>query len=218
MGWWVLITGLGWWSAQGAGAGPLWQRPESVIMTVLQGGIPIPTDTQGYVSVRINESYALEFRCPVYASAVDVRVDGVEVMQGLVCEQRVRLERPQTIAKQFIVLAEGDPGLGLDGGRFNPNLGLIEATFRPIRPREVFPPVLRAVPSDQATRSNLEQAPPAGVAVGTGLGADSEQRFQTTTAWIPAPEIAPVRTLRVRLRGIPPETPMVIGDPVPPRL
>ena len=217
MGWWVLIMGLGWWSAQGAGAGPLWQQPESVTMTVLQGGIPIPTDTQGYVSVRINESYALEFRCPVYASAVDVRVDGVEVMQGLVCEQRVRLERPQTIAKQFIVLAEGDPGLGLDGGRFNPNLGLIEATFRPIRRRDVVAPILP--PSDQAQSSGFRQAPADGVAVGTGLGADSGQRFQTTTAWIPAPEIAPVRTLRVRLRGIPVEQmPMVIGDPVPPRL
>lgn len=216
MGWWVLIMGLGWWSAQGAGAGPLWQQPESVTMTVLQGGIPIPTDTQGYVSVRINESYALEFRCPVYASAVDVRVDGVEVMQGLVCEQRVRLERPQTIAKQFIVLAEGDPGLGLDGGRSNPNLGLIEATFRPIRRRDVVAPILP--PSDQAQSSGFRQAPADGVAVGTGLGADSGQRFQTTTAWIPAPELAPVRTLRVRLRGIPPETPMVIGDPVPPRL
>lgn len=217
MGWWVLIMGLGWWSAQGAGAGPLWQQPESVTMTVLQGGIPIPTDTQGYVSVRINESYALEFRCPVYASAVDVRVDGVEVMQGLVCEQRVRLERPQTIAKQFIVLAEGDPGLGLDGGRSNPNLGLIEATFRPIRRRDVVAPILP--PSDQAQSSGFRQAPADGVAVGTGLGADSGQRFQTTTAWIPAPELAPVRTLRVRLRGIPVEQmPMVIGDPVPPRL
>jgi hypothetical protein len=186
-------------------------------MTVLQGGIPIPTDTQGYVSVRINESYALEFRCPVYASAVDVRVDGVEVMQGLVCEQRVRLERPQTIAKQFIVLAEGDPGLGLDGGRSNPNLGLIEATFRPIRRRDVVAPILP--PSDQAQSSGFRQAPADGVAVGTGLGADSGQRFQTTTAWIPAPELAPVRTLRVRLRGIPVEQmPMVIGDPVPPRL
>lgn len=217
MGWWVLIMGLGWWSAQGAGAGPLWQQPESVTMTVLQGGIPIPADTQGYVSVRINESYALEFRCPVYASAIDVRVDGVEVMRGLVCEQWVRLERPQTIAKQFMVLAEGDPGLGLDGGRFNPNLGLVEATFRPIRRRDLVAPIVRAVPSDQAQSSGFRQAPP--VAVGTGLGADSGQRFQTTTAWIPAPELAPVRTLRVRLRGIPVEQmPMVIGDPVPPRL
>ncbi|MEN9266361.1 MAG: hypothetical protein Q6K99_09010, partial [Thermostichales cyanobacterium BF4_bins_65] len=109
------------------------------------------------------------------------------------------------LAKSFVVLPAGDPGLGLDGGRSNPNLGLIEATFRPLRPR-LESPVLSTAQSNQGSRR----------VVGTGLGPDSGQQFRPTTAWIPAPGLAPVRTVRLRLRGI--REPLVIEDPVLPQL
>ncbi|MEN9251179.1 MAG: hypothetical protein Q6L58_01915 [Thermostichales cyanobacterium BF3_bins_165] len=197
---WLLLIGLV--GLTGARTATL---PQPVAMIVLQEGIPRPADAQGHVPVQVNTPYELEFRCPLYASAVDVKIDELQVMRGLVCQGRVRLQRPQHLAKSFVVLPAGDPGLGLDGGRSNPNLGLIEATFRPLRPRlEQSTPILPA--GESASRR----------AVGTGLGPDSGQQFRPTTAWIPAPGLAPVRTVRLRLRGI--REPLVIEDPVLPQL
>lgn len=91
----------------------------------------------GHVLARPGQVYTLRLRNhgPLRAVA-DVSIDGHSVTGGgLVIEawSTAHLERPihATERGRFTVIAEGDESVfGPDGGRDNPDLGLIEARFR----------------------------------------------------------------------------------------
>jgi hypothetical protein len=96
----------------------------------------------GHVLARPGQRYVLRLRnYGPLRCVVDVRLDGRPVTAGgLVIEPRstVDLERPvhATERGRFTVVAEGDEAVfGPDGGRDNPELGLIEARFRRELPR-----------------------------------------------------------------------------------
>ena len=210
----------------------------AVSIAVNQNGVFQRADGRGYINVNVGEVYKLEIYSPNYPSAVSVKIDGVSVMDRLVCDRQVTLERPINIAKQFIVLEEGNPGLDRDGGVNNPNLGLIEVTFVPLRRKAiaVAPPVYprpnssesnsrRSDVAPSAAAPNAQEADKAGlsrsangnVPVGTGLSGDSSQQFVSTNDWEEAPEIAPTYTKKYRLVGIRPEpiTLHSMGKPQP---
>jgi len=209
-----------------------------VSIAINQNGNIRRADPRGYINVGIRETYKIEIYSPSYASAVSVKIDGVPIIDGLICDRSVTLERPYAIAKQFIVLEEGNPGLDRNGGVNNPDLGLIEVKFVPIKRRA-------AIAQDKLPRSSesTASAPSAskddvakssvsanrGTPVGTGLSGSSSQDFIVTNEWVEAPEIAPIYTKKYRLigfRGSDPVTlhnmnqaqPPAITDPVPPRL
>ncbi|PZO43259.1 MAG: hypothetical protein DCF19_04715 [Pseudanabaena frigida] len=209
----------------------------AVSIAINQNGNIRRADPRGYINVGIRETYKIEINSPMYASAVSVKIDGVSIIDGLICDRSVILERPQAIAKQFIVLEEGNPGLDRDGGVNNPNLGLIEVTFVPIKrraaialdklPRPQEPPSAAAPSKDEAAKSSIEAN--RGSAVGTGLSGTSSQDFVATNEWVEAPEIAPTFTKKYRLVGFRSTDPVTlqnmkqprppeITDPVPPRL
>ena len=120
----------------------------------------------------------------------------------------------------------------------NPDLGLIEVKFVPIKRRaaiaqEQLPRVQEpnsSAPSaskDDMARSSVSAN--RGIPVGTGLSGSSSQDFIVTNEWVEAPEIAPTYTKKYRLigfRGSDPVTlhnmnqskPPEITDPAPPRL
>ncbi len=101
------------------------------------GGGSVRELPTGHVLARPGQVYLLRIRNlgPLRAVA-EVRVDGRAVTAGgLVLDPRatVELERPihATERGRFTVVAEGDEGVfGPDGGRDNPELGLIEVRFR----------------------------------------------------------------------------------------
>jgi hypothetical protein len=205
----------------------------AVWIAINQNGNIRRADPSGYINVAIRETYKIEIHSPTYTSAVSVKIDGVSIIDGLICDRSVILERPQAIAKQFIVLEEGNPGLDRNGGVNNPDLGLIEVTFRPIRrrnaiaqemlPRSQAPSAAAPSKDDAAKSSNSERA-----AVGTGLSGNSSQTFVATNDWVEAPEIAPIYTKKYRLVGFNSSDPVTLHnmttprpvevDPVPPRL
>ena len=207
-------------------------------IAINQNGNIRRADSRGYINVGIRETYKIEIYSPSYTSAVSVKIDGVSIIDGLICDRSLTLERPYAIAKQFIVLEEGNPGLDRDGGMNNPDLGLIEVKFVPIKRRaaiaqEQLPRVQEpnsSAPSaskDDMARSSVSAN--RGIPVGTGLSGSSSQDFIVTNEWVEAPEIAPTYTKKYRLigfRGSDPVTlhnmnqskPPEITDPAPPRL
>ncbi|MCA6503916.1 MAG: hypothetical protein ACK6CP_20215 [Pseudanabaena sp.] len=215
----------------------------AVSIAINQNGNIRRADPRGYINVGIRETYKIEINSPSYTSAVSVKIDGVSIIDGLICDRSVILERPRAIAKQFIVLEEGNPGLDRDGGINNPDLGLIEVTFKPIKRRDAialdqlprtqeFPPSASApsnsAPSkDEASKSRASEN--RSNAVGTGLSGTSSQDFVATNEWVEAPEIAPTYTKKYRLIGLRAPDPVTlhnmnqnrpseIADPAPPRL
>jgi hypothetical protein len=214
----------------------------AVSIAINQNGNIRRPDPKGYINVGIRETYKIEINSPSYTSAVSVKIDGVSIIDGLICDRSVILERPRAIAKQFIVLEEGNPGLDRDGGINNPDLGLIEVTFKPIKRRDAialelprtqeFPPSASAPSSsapskDEASKSRASEN--RSSAVGTGLSGTSSQDFVATNEWVEAPEIAPTYTKKYRLIGLRAPDPLTlhnmkqnrpseITDPVPPRL
>jgi len=98
----------------------------------------------GHVAARPGQVYVLRLRNhgPLRCVA-DISIDGHPVTgRGLVINawSTVDLERPihERERGRFTVIAEGDERVfGPDGGRDNPNLGLIEARFRRELPRNV---------------------------------------------------------------------------------
>ena len=164
----------------------------AVSIAINQNGNIRRADTRGYINVGIRETYKIEINSPSYTSAVSVKIDGVSIIDGLICDRSVILERPRAIAKQFIVLEEGNPGLDRDGGINNPDLGLIEVTFKPIKRRDAiaqsprtqeFPPSASApsnsAPSkDEASKSRASEN--RSNTVGTGLSGTSSQDFVAT--------------------------------------
>lgn len=209
-----------------------------VAIAINQNGNIRRADPRGYINVGIGETYKIEISSPSYTSAVSVKIDGISIIDGLICDHFVTLERPYAIAKQFIVLEEGNPGLDRDGGVNNPDLGLIEVTFMPIKRRnaialETLPktqnlPAPSSAPSkDEAAKSSVgaNRSTP----VGTGLSGNSSQDFVATNEWVEAPEIAPTYTKKYRLIGFRSSDPVTLHnmnqnrpseltDPVPPRL
>ena len=108
----------------------------------------------GHVLARPGQVYTLRLRNhgPLRAVA-DISIDGHSVTgNGLVINawDTVDLERPihATERGRFTVIAEGDERVfGPDGGRDNPNLGLIEARFRRELPsRERFAAGVPSIP------------------------------------------------------------------------
>src|SRR5262245_23740360 len=107
----------------------------------------------GHVLARPGQVYRLRLRNhgPLYC-VTHVDLDGKRVTAGgLVLEpwSVTELERPIDAGEhgRFTVVAEGDESVfGPDGGRDNPSLGLIEASFRRELPnddrREALPPVI----------------------------------------------------------------------------
>ncbi|CAN1212924.1 hypothetical protein TUMEXPCC7403_22160 [Tumidithrix helvetica PCC 7403] len=207
-----------------------------VSIAINQNGNIRRADPRGYINVAIRETYKIEISSPAYTSAVSVKIDGVPIIDGLICDRTVTLERPLAIAKQFIVLEEGNPGLDRDGGVNNPDLGLIEVTFVPIKrkaialetmPRSQEPPSAAAPSRDEVSKSTAG-ANRSSTPVGTGLSGTSSQEFVATNEWVEAPEIAPTYTKKYRLMGIRSSDPVTlhnmkqppypITDPVPPRL
>ncbi|ELS30228.1 MULTISPECIES: hypothetical protein [Pseudanabaena] len=212
-------------------------QTSGVGIAINQNGNIRRADTRGYINVAIRETYKIEIQSPSYTSAVSVKIDGVSIIDGLICNRAVTLERPQAIAKQFIVLEEGNPGLDRSGGINNPDLGLIEVTFKPIRRRNEIaqenniskarPPAAtapEAASKDQvASRSEAVSGSP----VGTGLSGSSSQEFVATNEWVEVPELAPTYTKKYRLVGFNSSdpitlhnmnTPKPLVDPTPPRL
>jgi hypothetical protein len=127
----------------------------------------------GHVLARPGQVYTLRLRNhgPLRAVA-EVSIDGHSVTgRGLVIDasSSVDLERPihATERGRFTVIAEGDERVfGPDGGRDNPNLGLIEARFRrelpsrewdvvgaPEIPRPILKPTSPPAPETQNARS-----------------------------------------------------------------
>jgi hypothetical protein len=113
----------------------------------------------GHVLARPGQVYTLRLRNhgPLRAVA-DITIDGNSVSgRGLVLNawSTVDLERPihATERGRFTVIAEGNEHVfGPDGGRDNPDLGVIEARFR------------RELPSQELRRFGLtEQTPPINV-------------------------------------------------------
>lgn len=214
----------------------------AVSIAINQNGNIRRPDPRGYINVGIRETYKIEINSPSYTSAVSIKIDGVSIIDGLICDRSVILERPRAIAKQFIVLEEGNPGLDRDGGINNPDLGLIEVTFKPIKRRDAialesprtqeFPqsasaPSNSAPSKDQASKSRASEN--RSNAVGTGLSGTSSQDFVATNEWVEAPEIAPTYTKKYRLIGLRAPDPVTlhnmnqnrpseITDPIPPRL
>jgi hypothetical protein len=210
----------------------------AVSIAINQNGNIRRADTRGYINVGIRETYKIEINSPSYTSAVSVKIDGASIIDGLICDRNVILERPHAIAKQFIVLEEGNPGLDRDGGINNPDLGLIEVTFMPIKRRSAialdklprtqeFPPSASAPSRDEASKSRASEN--RSNAVGTGLSGSSSQDFVATNDWVEAPEVAPTVTKKYRLIGLRAPDPVTlqnmnqnrpseIVDPVPPRL
>ncbi|MFM7885124.1 MAG: hypothetical protein ACKPCM_00160 [Pseudanabaena sp.] len=209
-----------------------------VSIAINQSGNIRRADSRGYINVGIRETYKIEIYSPSYTSAVSVKIDGVPIIDGLICDRSVTLERPYAIAKQFIVLEEGNPSLDRDGGVNNPDLGLIEVKFMPIKRRtaitqEQSPKVQEPTASapsaskDDVAKSSVNEN--RGTAVGTGLSGSSSQDFIVTNEWVEAPEIAPTYTKKYRLIGFRASDPITlhnmnqskppeITDPVPPRL
>ena len=207
-----------------------------VSIAINQNGNIRRPDGRGYINVGIREIYKIEINSPSYASAVSVKIDGVSIIDGLICDRSVTLERPYAIAKQFIVLEEGNLGLDRDGGVNNPDLGLIEVKFVPIKRKEVIslntlPKAQNAPSSSQAREEDSKSSvsPSRGTPVGTGLSGTSSQDFVATNEWVEAPEIAPTYTKKYRLVGFRSSDPVTlhnmnqnrppeISDSVPPRL
>ncbi|HKW10243.1 MAG TPA: hypothetical protein VJO33_07680 [Gemmatimonadaceae bacterium] len=129
-------------------------------------GIGIREIGSGHVLARPGQVYALRLRNsgPLRCVA-EVSVDGsVVTAGGLVLEPYCTEELERPIAPdedgRFTVVAEGDERVfGPDGGRDNPDLGLIQVRFRrelpggPERPRPL-PPTL-AAPSTRTRLSRL---------------------------------------------------------------
>lgn len=106
------------------------------------GGVAREIDS-GHVLARAGQVYSIRLRNHGPLRCVsELRIDGTTVTAGgLVIEpwSSVELERPidQNETGRFTVVAEGNEGaLGPDGGRDNPDLGLIEARFRRELPNE----------------------------------------------------------------------------------
>jgi len=103
---------------------------------------PVREVDSGHVLARPGQVYTLRLRNhgPLRA-VVDITIDGRRVTGGgLVLDawSVEHLERPihETERGRFTVIAEGNEQVfGPDGGRDNPNLGLIEARFRRELPR-----------------------------------------------------------------------------------
>ena len=124
----------------------------------------------GHVLARPGQVYSLCLRNhgPLRAVA-DVTIDGQTVTGGglvLDAGSTVRLERPihETERGRFTVIAEGDEQVfGPDGGRDNPDLGLIEARFRRELPSEKRreKPQAPAIPRPIVTMPLPPNVPPA---------------------------------------------------------
>ena len=115
----------------------------SVEIVATNGGVVRELDS-GHVLARPGQVYTLRLRNHGPLRAVsDVSIDGRAVTAGglvLNAWSVVDLERPihATERGRFTVIAEGDERVfGPDGGRDNPDLGLIEARFRRALPAPV---------------------------------------------------------------------------------
>ncbi len=119
----------------------------------------------GHVLARPGQVYTLRLRNhgPLRAVA-DISIDGRPVTGGgLVLDAwaTVDLERPvhATERGRFTVIAEGNEQIfGPDGGRDNPELGLIEARFRRELPDRNRPSVLDPIPAG-LPRPNVTSPP-----------------------------------------------------------
>ncbi len=207
-----------------------------VAIAINQNGNIHRADARGYINVGIRETYKIEINSPSYTSAVSVKIDGVSIIDGLICDRSVTLERPYAIPKQFIVLEEGNLGLDRDGGVNNPDLGLIEVKFVPIKRRDAIAldnlPKTQNAPAPSQARDEAAKSSASlnrGTPVGTGLSGTSSQDFVATNEWVEAPEIAPTYTKKYRLIGFRSPDPLTlhnmnqnrppeISDSVPPRL
>jgi hypothetical protein len=165
----------------------------------------------GHVLARPGQVYRVRLRngSPLNC-VVDLHIDGnVVTSGGLVLEpwSTMELERPVDASEhgRFTVIAEGNEAVfGPDGGRDNPDLGLIEARFRRELPRRdpIFdvPSIVSTMPAStdrprpvpgRASRvtvgsflsENLDayvdsiSEPAIERAAGTGLTGHSDQRF-----------------------------------------
>jgi hypothetical protein len=139
----------------------------SVEIVATNGGGVRELDS-GHVLARPGQVYSLRLRNhgPLRA-VVDVCIDGRPVSGGgLVLDawRVVDLERPihDTERGRFTVIAEGDERVfGPDGGRDNPDLGLIEARFRRELPRPIVSAPLRAPFADRSR--DARDVPPRGI-------------------------------------------------------
>jgi hypothetical protein len=125
-------------------------------------GVGVRETGSGHVLARPGQVYALRIRNfgPLRCVA-DVSIDGRNVTAGgLVIEPwcTEELERPITADEdgRFTVVAEGDEHVfGADGGRENPELGLIEVRFR----RELPGGPERARPLPPTLMDTLDRGP-----------------------------------------------------------
>lgn len=136
-------------------------------------GVGVREVSSGQVLARPGQVYAIRLRNfgPLRCVA-DVRIDGRTVTAGgLVIEPWCTEELERPIAPDedgcFTVVAEGDEGVfGPDGGRDNPDLGLIEVKFRRELPggreraRPLPPTLLDTLDHTPAPASGPDRRPP----------------------------------------------------------
>ena len=199
------------------------------VEVVPQGSGRVREIDSGHVLARPGQVYRLRLRnsSPLNC-VVDLDIDGKRVTAGgLVLEPwgTTELERPiDGEDGRFTVVAEGNEAVfGADGGRDNPDLGLIEARFRrelprhesrfeppavmspmprlepPSRPRPMSPArfnAFQSLPEDVAPYAVRETESPFERAAGTGLTGHSDQRFMPISL---GPLEAEATVLRLRL-------------------
>ena len=171
-------------------------------------GVGVREVGSGHVLARPGQVYALRIRNfgPLRCVA-DVKIDGRNVTAGgLVIEPwcTEELERPISPDEdgRFTVVAEGDERVfGPDGGRDNPDLGLIEVRFRrelpsgPERPRPLPPPgIFERDLIDSAPADPLRPRPDRSITMSRRTGGSSnESRFDHATFELsPQSFLAPV--------------------------
>ena len=156
-------------------------------------GVGVREVGSGHVLARPGQIYALRIRNfgPLRCVA-DVKIDGRNVTAGgLVIEPwcTEELERPISPDEdgRFTVVAEGDERVfGPDGGRDNPDLGLIEVRFRrelpggPERPRPLPPPGIFERDLTRSGPADPLRPRPDRITIlsrGRGEGSPNEPRF-----------------------------------------
>lgn len=111
--------------------------PYSVWIRLNQNGTSHKASITGNFNIRVREPYKIEIFSPLYVSAISVKIDGISVIKGAICDRTITLEKAKEGAKEFIVLEEWDLQFFQDGKIHNPDLGLIEVTFTPVKRRAI---------------------------------------------------------------------------------
>lgn len=128
------------------------RRLEYELTLLDDAGAQLPTSLSGHVRITPGNHYTIAVRnAAIHPVRVVVRVDGrvVSGQTGLMLDAGELLELPHPVGDRglFTAFVEGsDAVFGADGGRGNPELGLIEATYQPLERRAAARALFSIVP------------------------------------------------------------------------